>query len=185
MAAAAPRERNEAAEDAARIALSPEEDIATPSLDSAEPADTNPEATLDLTLSPSSYSQQANSGDTADFEDSQRSLNFTQQLMERQLAAARSDATISGLTAVTEQGVEPTPLNPIQEETHLELLLTIQKQQRHRLRPILEGDEAVAAPVKVTNAPSSHHLEEESTPCTHFSEPEITSGEEEEEEVVP
>ncbi|KAK3250768.1 hypothetical protein CYMTET_39869 [Cymbomonas tetramitiformis] len=144
------------------MALSPEGNIANPSLDYAEPADTNPEATLDLTVSPSS-SQPANYGDTPDFEDdSQRSLNFTQQLMERQLAAARSEGTRSVLTAVTE-GVEPTPLNPIQEETHLELLLTIQKQQRLRLRPILEGDEAVAAPAKANDAPTAQ-LEEESTP---------------------
>ncbi|KAK3246394.1 hypothetical protein CYMTET_44067 [Cymbomonas tetramitiformis] len=104
--------------------MSPEEDIATYSLDSAAPEGTNPEAVLDLTLSPSS-SQQTSFGDIPDFEDSQTSLNFTQQLMERQLAAARSDVTRCVLTAVKE-GLEPTPQNPIQEETHLELLLTIQ-----------------------------------------------------------
>ncbi|KAK3257523.1 hypothetical protein CYMTET_33399 [Cymbomonas tetramitiformis] len=173
------RER-EAAEEAAHLALPSTANGDQPSLDSAEPSDANPEATLDLTLSPSS-SQPATSGDISDLEDSQRSLNFTQQLMERQLAAARSESNQSVLTTVTE-GVEPTPLKPIQEETHLELLLAIQKQQRHRLRPILEGNEAVAAPTNVTNAQAAPR-EEEPPSFTQKSEPEDSSGEEEEEEI--
>ncbi|KAK3241869.1 hypothetical protein CYMTET_48393 [Cymbomonas tetramitiformis] len=173
------RER-EAAEEAAHLALPSTASGDSLSLDSAEPSDANPATTLDLTLSPSS-SQPATSGDISDLEDSQRSLNFTQQLMERQLAAARSENNPSVLTTVTE-GVEPTPLKTIQEETHLELLLTIQKQQRHRLRPILEGNEAVAAPANVTNAQAAPR-EEEPPSFTQKSEPEDSAGEEEEEKM--
>ena len=84
-----------------------------------------PPSFLELNLSPSS-SHQTTAGTTQDTEDSQTSLNFTQQLMERQLAITSAERSL--LATVLEKG-EPTVLEPMREEDPRELFFAIQKHQ--------------------------------------------------------